>query len=57
MKRKKKNDLWYNAWDKEIGGILLEGREAALRRDGLYADARTGLRFIGTYPGPRTTIL
>lgn len=57
MKRTKKNALWYNAYDKEIGGILLEGRTASARYDGLYPDARTGLRLMGAYPGIRTTIL
>lgn len=57
MKKTKKNGLWYNAYSREIGGILLEGREAAARYDGLYPDARTGIRFMGAYPGVHTTIL
>ena len=47
MKRTKKNELWYNARSKEIGGLLLEGREAAARCRGLYPDARAGLRLMG----------
>ena len=45
MKKRQKNGLWYNACGKEIGGILLEGREAALRRGGPWPDARAGLRW------------
>ena len=47
MRRRKKNELWYNAYDKEVGGILLEGREAVLRFRGPCPDARTGLRLMG----------
>lgn len=57
MKRTRKNDLWYNPCDKEIGGILLEGREAVLRRGGPYPDARAGLRLMGVYPDFQNTIL
>ena len=57
MKRTRKNDLWYNPCDKEIGGILLEGREAVLRRGGLYPDVRTGPWPMGAHPDFRTTIL
>lgn len=57
MKRIKKNELWYNPCDKEIGGIFLEGREAALRRGGPYPDACAGLRLMGARPGFRNTIL
>lgn len=49
MKRAKKDQLWYNACAKEIGGILLEGREAALRCRGPYPDARVGLRMMGVH--------
>lgn len=57
MKRAKTDRLWYNVRDKEIGGILLDSREAAARYSGLYPDARSGLRLMGVYPCSQTTIL
>lgn len=57
MKRTKTNTIWYDTHSKEIGGILLESRQAASRYSGLYPDARSGLRMMGAYPGIQTTIL
>lgn len=57
MKRTKKDALWYNVRDKEVGGILLESRQAASRWNRLYPDARSGLRLMGAFPWHQTTIL
>lgn len=57
MKRRNKSELWYNAYNKEIGGILLEGREAVLRCGGPYPDARAGLRLMGVRLELPTSIL
>ena len=57
MKRAKESSTWFNVRDKEIGGILLEGREAMLRCGGPVPDARAGLRLMGAYAELRTTIL
>lgn len=56
MKKMKKGDLWYNPRSKEIGGILLESREA-VRCGRLYPDVRAGLRFMGVHTEFQTTIL
>lgn len=57
MKKRKKNELWYNAYSQEIGGISLNGHETALRRGRLWADARSGLWWAGLHPGSQTVIL
>ena len=51
-----KSNLWYNPRSKEIGGILLESREA-VRCGRLYPDVRAGLRFMGVHAEFQTTIL
>ncbi len=56
MKKMKKSNLWYNPRSKEIGGILLESREA-VRCGRLYPDVRAGLRFMGVHAEFQTTIL
>lgn len=56
MKKRKNNNLWYNATSKEIGGILLESREAAYC-DRPYPDPRAGLRFMGVHTEFQTIIL
>ena len=57
MKKAKGNGFWFNIRDKEVGGILLEGREAMLRRGGPMPDARAGLRWMGVWPEFHSTIL
>lgn len=57
MKRRKNASIWYNTHCKEVGGIVLEGREAILRQSGPCSVPRTAAGLTRAYPNSQTTIL